>query len=170
MPARGNSVVSPEGKNATGPARAPAEAPAEATLDVAEGIRIPLREMTFAFARSSGPGGQHVNKVSSKAVLRWAVLESVHLPDDVRARFRDRYGSRLTLTGEIVIASQRFRSQRRNIEDCLAKLAAMLAGAAAAPVPRRPTRPGRTARQRRLTGKRARGVTKRLRKRPGDEE
>jgi len=126
-------------------------------------IRIPLGEFTFQYARSSGAGGQNVNKVSSKAILRWDVGRSPSLPEAVRRRFVQRYRRRITGSGELVLASQRYRDQRRNVTDCFDKLAAMLEAVEAPPAPRRPTRPGRAARARRLDDKRARSEIKRRR-------
>jgi ribosome-associated protein len=120
----------------------------------------PLAELRFSFARSSGPGGQNVNKVESKAVLRWDVAHSRSLPGDVRARFLARFRRRISSEGELVLASQRFRDRSRNVADCVAKLRAMLAEVAEPPRPRRPTRPGRAARERRLAAKRVQGRKK----------
>jgi ribosome-associated protein len=113
-----------------------------------------VRELRFSYARSSGPGGQNVNKVESKAVLRWDVARTRAIPADVRARFLARFAKRITREGELVLACQRYRDRERNVADCVAKLQAMLAEVAAAPKPRRPTRPGRGARERRLEEKR----------------
>jgi len=132
-------------------------------LIVGRRIRIPLREFSFSFVRSSGPGGQNVNRVATKAVLRWDVGRSPSLPEGVRARFRERFARRLTREGELVLASQRFRDQGRNVADCLEKLRAMLAEVAEAPRRRRPTKPSRGAREERLQEKRERGERKRLR-------
>jgi ribosome-associated protein len=123
-------------------------------LEVNDRIRIPLRELDFSFARSSGPGGQNVNKVSSKAVLRWSIERSPSLPDDVRERFRARYPRRITADGDVVIQSQRFRDQGRNVADCLAKLRGLLLEVAVPPKRRRKTRPSRASIERRLSGKR----------------
>jgi ribosome-associated protein len=130
-------------------------------LVVGERLRVPLRELTFDFVRSAGPGGQNVNKVSSKAVLRWRVTASPSLPPEMRERFVLRFGKRITRDGDVVIASQRFPSRGRNLDDCLEKLRGMLAAAARVSVPRRATVPGRAARARRMAEKRARGETKR---------
>jgi ribosome-associated protein len=117
-------------------------------------LRIPLAEIQFTFARSSGPGGQNVNKVSSKAVLRWAVVSSPSLPETVRRRFLTKYRRRVTSEGELLMTSQRFRDAGRNVTDCLEKLRAMLADAAEVPTPRRPTKPTKGSVRRRLDNKR----------------
>src|SRR5262245_5895707 len=106
-------------------------------LEVSPSIRIPLDEFEWSFARSGGPGGQNVNKVSSKAILRWNFAGSSSVPDEVKTRFRERFPSRITTEGELVISSEITRDQGRNREDCLEKLAAMLRSAAVRPKARR---------------------------------
>src|SRR5438132_7573531 len=96
-------------------------------------ISIPPDELHFQFAKSSGPGGQNVNKVNSKAVLHWNPTASGGLPEPVRARFLARFGGRLTGEGYLVITSQRNRDQGRNAADCLEKLREMLLAVATAP-------------------------------------
>ncbi len=138
------------------------------TLQVGDRIRVDGAELRFQYARSAGAGGQNVNKVSSKAILHWAVGRAPGLPPDVRERFLRRFARRITRDGDLVLASQRFRDQRRNVEDCLDKLTAMLAQVADAPTPRRPTRPGRGSAERRLREKRTRSSLKRNRDRPDE--
>jgi ribosome-associated protein len=127
-------------------------------------IQIPLEEFTFTYVRSSGPGGQNVNKVNSKAVLRWDVTTSPSLPDDVRTRLLAKLGSRLTTGGELVLSSDRFRDQPRNRADCLAKVAALVKSAATPPRKRRPTKPGRAAKARRRKSKEAQSQKKQRRR------
>jgi ribosome-associated protein len=135
-------------------------------LTVSPRLRIPLAEFEFSFVRSSGPGGQNVNKVNSKAVLRWQALASPSLPEDVRTRLAARYRARLTGSGELLVTSQRYRDQARNANDCLDKVRELLAAVAMAPKKRRPTRPSRAAKERRLDSKRVAGRKKELRRRP----
>lgn len=136
-------------------------------LEVAPGVAIPAEELRESFARSGGPGGQHANTSETKVVLRFDVEGSAALTEPQRARVRQRLGPRLTADGELVLAASEHRTQTRNREAVRARLAALLGEALApAPPPRRPTRPSRRARQRRLEDKRARGQTKRLRRRP----
>jgi ribosome-associated protein len=130
---------------------------------------IPKRELDFSFARSSGPGGQNVNKTETKATLRWAVAQSSALPADVRARFMRTFATRITTQGELVLSSQRHRDRLRNIDDCLEKLAAMLRQVATPRRKRRPTRPSRGAVERRITEKKRRSGAKRERRRPAED-
>ena len=118
-------------------------------------IQIPLDEIEFSFARSSGPGGQNVNKVNSKVFLRWAARVSPSLPGDVRSRFLNRYKSKLTVDGHLVLSSQTHRDQGRNVAECLEKLRGMLAAVAVAPKVRKKTKPSRGSVERRLRDKKA---------------
>lgn len=129
-------------------------------------ILIPAESLQWQFARSSGPGGQHVNRTSSKAVLRFRPAACPALPEAVRQRLLAREQSRLTTDGELVIASQRHREQGRNVADCRAKLSGMIERAAVPPKPRRATRVPRSSRAARLDTKRRRAATKRLRQPP----
>src|SRR5438128_2016590 len=95
-------------------------------LTISSKIQIPLSEIEFSFARSSGPGGQNVNKVSSKAVLRWNPASSAGLPPDVFFRFLEHFKNRLTKNGDLILTSDKFRDQIRNQDDCLNKLKNML--------------------------------------------
>ena len=138
-------------------------------LVVDRNLRIPLREFQFTFVRSSGPGGQNVNKVSTKAQLRWPIAKSPSLPEAVRRRFRARFRRRITADGDLLITSQRFRDAGRNVADCLEKLRAMLLEVATAPKTRRPTKPTRASKRRRLDEKRKLSQKKqRRRSPPGD--
>ena len=136
------------------------EASPHRVLHVNSRIQIPHDEFRFTFARSSGPGGQNVNKLNTKAVLRWPITSSPSLPDDVRQRFLTQFRSRVTSDGEFVIASQQFREQSRNVADCLEKLRALLASVSVAPRKRKRTKPSRGSIERRLRAKRQRAHTK----------
>lgn len=138
-------------------------------LEVNATIRIPLDEFEWSFARSGGPGGQNVNKVASKAVLRWNFDGSPSVPDDVKARFRERFPSRLTIGGEVVLSSELTRDQGRNRDDCLEKLAEMLRSAAVRPKIRRATKPSNGSKRRRLEAKKHESVRKTNRKVSGDD-
>jgi ribosome-associated protein len=132
-------------------------------------VRIPKSEFQWSFVRSSGPGGQNVNKVASKAVLRWDVLASPSLSDNVRRRFLGRYGNKLTSEGQLIVSSQRYRDQGRNVDDALEKLREMLASVAVAPKRRRATRPTKASVTRRIETKQSRSRTKKLRRRVDDD-
>ena len=136
-------------------------------LTINDRIHIPEAEFHWSYARSGGPGGQNVNKVSSKAVLRWNVERSPSLPEEVKARLRA--WQRLTLEGELVISSQRYRDQPRNRQDCLDKLGDLLRRAASRPRQRKPTRITRASKEARLAQKRRRAVAKERRRRPSEE-
>jgi ribosome-associated protein len=138
-------------------------------LIVTPQLRIPFVEFSFSFARSGGPGGQNVNKVNSKAVLRWRVLDSPSLDERVRARFIEQNRHRITEAGDFILTSQRFRDQPRNIDDCHEKLRELLARAVAQPKRRKPTKPTAGSRRRRLSNKRLRSATKELRRRPASD-
>jgi ribosome-associated protein len=138
-------------------------------LEVNERIRIPEDEFDWSFVRSGGPGGQNVNKVASKAVLRWPVTVSPSLPEDVKARFQSQQHRRITTEGDLVLSSQRFRDQERNKQDCLDKLRDLLVQAATAPKTRKKTRPSRASKARRLEAKRRRSGTKQARRRPVED-
>lgn len=132
-------------------------------IRLAPGIAIAGDELEISYVRSSGPGGQNVNKTSTKAVVRWNVRRAPGVRDDVKARFLARFASRITSAGDVIVTSDRYRDQPRNLEDCIAKLAAMLAEIAVAPAYRKPTQPGRAARERRITAKKTRGSVKSMR-------
>ncbi len=135
-------------------------------LVVTPKLRIPLREFRFTFSRSAGPGGQNVNKVNTKATLRWPIQKSQSLPDAVRRRFLAKYSRRVTSDGELLIVSQRFRDTGRNVADCLEKLRQMLAEAAVTPKRRKPTRPTKGSIRRRLDNKRKQSRKKEGRRGP----
>ena len=116
-------------------------------------LQIPLHEFKFTFSRSSGPGGQNVNKVSTKATLRWPVVSSPSLTEELRSRLARALGRRVTAGGDLLVSSQRFRDAGRNATDCLEKLAKLLAPLVQKPKARRPSRPGPSAVRRRLRQK-----------------
>ena len=129
-----------------------------------EWLLIPADELEFSYSRSSGPGGQNVNKVNSKATLRWCGLRSPSLPIGVRQRLIENYGSRITTDGDFLISSDRNRDQARNADDCLEKLKAILTEVLHPPKPRKPTKPTKGSKRRRLEDKSRNSEKKRLRK------
>ena len=131
-------------------------------IQITPTITIDERDITFEFVRSSGPGGQNVNKVATAVQLRFDVARA-GLPEAVRVRLTSLAGRRLTTDGILVLEAHRFRTQERNRQDAMERLAALLRKASEAPEPRVPTRPTRASRERRLRTKRRRADTKRLR-------
>jgi ribosome-associated protein len=139
-------------------------------LEITPHITIPEAELRLSFSRSSGPGGQNVNKVNSKATLHWQARETPSLPADVRARFVEKFASRLTNEGDIVIASQESRDQPKNIAACYSKLRTMILSVLKPPKRRRATRPTLGSKTRRLTAKKLRSQVKEGRRGKGREE
>ena len=133
-------------------------------LYIDDSISVPLREFNFTYVRSSGPGGQNVNKVSTKAVLAWKVVATSNLPPAVKQRFLKKFASRISQEGKLIITSQRFRDRGRNVADCLAKLRAMVLAVRHPPKARRKTKPSRASKERRLDSKRQRAQKKQGRK------
>src|SRR5262249_26179800 len=134
---RGAANGEPEGGGGGG--GVPARGGGAVTLEINERLAIPDAELTFTFARSGGPGGQNVNKVSSKAVLRWDLAANTSLPEEVKARLRGQERRRVTTEGELVITSQTYRDQERNKQECLDRLVEMVRRALLVPKPRKAT-------------------------------
>jgi ribosome-associated protein len=132
-------------------------------LAVTDTISIGEDELVETFVLASGPGGQNVNKVASAVQLRFDVARSPSLPEDVRARVNALAGQRLTKEGVIVITARAYRSQERNRAEARERLVDLIRRAAERPKPRRPTRPTKAAKRRRLEGKKRRSDIKRAR-------
>jgi ribosome-associated protein len=135
-------------------------------LRINDRIAIPLAEFRWEFSRSGGPGGQNVNKVNSKVVLRWNPALCTSLPAPVRDRLLQAVANRLTQGGELLVTSQRTRDQAKNLADCLGKVRALVLAAVVPPKLRRPSRPTLASKVRRVETKARRSATKRLRRTP----
>jgi len=137
-------------------------------IRVTDSISIDESELSESFVRSSGPGGQNVNKLSTAVQLRFDVRHSPSLPNDVAVRLMRIAGKRMTKDGVLVIVAQQHRTQERNRADALERLIAMIQEAAVRPVPRRATKPPRASKQQRLDSKKRRSAIKQMRRgRPG---
>jgi len=139
-------------------------------LAIAPQVEIPDRDLTLTFVRGSGPGGQNVNKLATAAQLRFDLAGSVALAPEVKARLRALSGRRLTAEGDLLIIARNQRTQEGNRREAEERLADLIRRALVAPKARKPTRPTRAARERRLTQKTHRQTTKRLRARPGSHD
>ena len=144
-------------------------------IAITDDLALDESEVSETFIRSSGPGGQNVNKVASAAQLRFDLRGSSSLPEAIKARLTRLAENRLTQDGVIVITARRFRSQERNREDARERLVALIRRAVEPPTPRRKTRPSVAQREERLAAKARRASLKRQRRQgrimaaPGDE-
>jgi ribosome-associated protein len=133
-------------------------------LEITNDISIDESEVQFDFIRSSGPGGQNVNKVASAVQLRFDAKHSASLPEDVRQRLLRLAGKRITEEGILIIEAKRFRSQDRNRKDAIERLVNLIRRSAEKPKRRKKTKPSGASKRRRLEEKRRRSEIKRLRR------
>ena len=138
------------------------------TLYISPTLSIPLSELRFKFHRSSGPGGQNVNKLNTAVELHFDFVHSAVLSDEQRQRIAEKLATRLNSAGVLSIQSERFRKQGRNRADCLSKLAALLAEVLKTQPKRTKTKPSRAAQARRLDSKRRHSEKKKSRRTPLD--
>lgn len=137
-------------------------------IEITKAILLNLSEVKFTFITSSGPGGQNVNKVATAVQLRFDVMSSASLPENVKARFMMLFGNRLTGQGELVIKASSFRTQERNKQDAIKRLCMMLRQAAIQPKKRKKTKPTFASKQKRLNSKKIQGRKKSMRRDLGD--
>lgn len=133
-------------------------------IKITPNIAIHENELNFEFVRSSGPGGQNVNKVSTTVQLRFDVRTSVGIPGEVKRRIRSLAGKQLTENGILIIKAGRFRKQEQNRQDAVERLVRLLQAAAVKPKKRIKTRPTKASKERKLATKKKRGQLKKLRK------
>jgi ribosome-associated protein len=138
-------------------------------IRITDRIGIDESEIHESFVRSSGPGGQNVNKLSTAVQLRFDVRHSPSLPNDVALRLMRLAGRRMTKDGVLVLIAQNHRTQERNRAEALDRLIDLIRQAAVRPVPRRATKPTRAAKQKRIEGKKHRSEIKARRVRPVTE-
>lgn len=138
-------------------------------IPVSPRISIPDDEISFEFIRSSGPGGQNINKVATAVRLRFDVLHSPSISDEVRLRLLAAARSRVNEKGILQIEARRFRTQERNRQDAIDRLATLLRAAEVRPKMRRPTKPTPASRSRRLSEKKRRADVKRARRARADD-
>ena len=129
---------------------------------------IPISEFEFSFARSSGPGGQNVNKVNSKCILRWNAMKSSSLNDEARGRFFQMFSNRLTVDGMLVVSSEKFRDQKRNRAHCIEKVQTMVSSILRPAKKRNKTKPTASSKKKRLENKKAHSGKKTLRQKNWD--
>ena len=138
-------------------------------LRITDEIQIDESELKWDFVRASGPGGQHVNKVSTAVILRFNAAASPAIDQQVENRLRRIAGRRMTADGQLIIKASRYRSQSQNRQDAVERLQQLIRQAAAKPKSRRKTRPTRSSVERRLAGKQRRSKIKNLRGRVRSE-
>jgi len=129
-------------------------------LVINDKVNIPLSELAYTASRSSGPGGQHVNTTDTRIQVRWNVKESAALSDAERTLLVKNLASRLTEAGDLILAGDTHRSQRRNREDVTQRLVVLVREALIPPKPRKKTRPSRASREKRLEEKHKKARTK----------
>jgi len=139
-------------------------------LTISRTLSLPESELVERFLRADGPGGQHVNRTESAVELRFDVVNSLSLPEEIRERLLTRRDRRLTAEGVLVIQGRRFRDQARNRDDVRERLVEVIRGVLVPPKKRVATKPTRASKERRLAGKQQRGRIKQNRSRKPELE
>ncbi len=139
-------------------------------LRINDHLSIDESELDYEFARSSGPGGQNVNKVETKVTLKFVVDESAALSDDEKRRVSDALASRITKDGVLRVTSQRHRTREANRHAAIGRFIELLDDALVVRAPRKKTRVSRAAKRRRIEGKKRRGQIKKMRRSPTADE
>ncbi len=130
---------------------------------ITDKIHLDENEIEWHFIRSSGPGGQNVNKVATAAQLRFNIKKTPSLPEEVKSRLMAVVGNRVNTEGELIITGRRFRTQKQNRADALSRLVHFITLASRSPKKRKKTKPSKAAKEKRLTSKRKQSQKKRLR-------
>lgn len=138
----------------------------EPNLQITPALAVPLSELQFQYVKSSGPGGQNVNKVNSQVQLSWDLTACESLPEDVLERLKAAEQGRITKAGILRMDCQRFRDREKNRQDCLDRLRKIIVDVLEPPKKRRKTRVPRRAKERRLKNKQQRSDVKRTRRPP----
>ena len=138
-------------------------------IEITPTFSIDEHELQFDFVRSSGPGGQNVNKVATAVQLRFNVSES-SLPEEAKIKLLSLAGQRATCEGELLIEAKRFRTQEQNREDAVNRFVELVRKALIPPKPRKKTKPSAASKEKRIKAKKIKGEVKRMRKRPFDLE
>jgi len=135
-------------------------------LIISNTLSIPSKELEFTYVRSSGPGGQNVNKTNTCAVLKWNIVNSRVLTQPLKERLVKRLFHRISKAGCLIIKSDKFRHRERNTSECKERLKKLILTYSKVPKKRKPTKASKASREKRLKLKKAHGKTKELRKKP----